>query len=166
MSWHHGDYINLISALGGFGSALFAAYATLQAKKSTELSRQSLMRSERQNETSRLMDELVRLAERCNACIGEDNHVIQSLDALNELVTACWYARLALKEADISEKDNKILTDFFIRHLRPGVNGEFENGYVVLKYGMSPGDKDLRIIYREIQQFLDLDDPVEIPEPK
>ncbi|WP_110875941.1 hypothetical protein [Franconibacter helveticus] len=166
MSWHHGDYINLISALGGFGSALFAAYATFQARKSTEISKESLIRSERQSEVSRLMDELVRLAERCNSCIGDDNHVVEKLDTINELATACWYAKLALDKSNISDEDKRILTDFFIRHLRPGINGEFEHGYVVLQYGMSPGDKDLRKIYREIQEFLDIDNPVKIPEPK
>lgn len=162
MSWHHGDYINLISALGGLGSAFFAAYATLQARKSTEISKESLMRSERQNEYSRLMDELVRLAERCNSCIGDDNHVLENLDTINELATACWYAKLALKKSQVCEEDKDGLRDFFIRHLRPGIIGEFQYGYVINKYGMSSENKDLRQVYREVQCFLDIDDPVEI----
>ncbi|WP_436875827.1 hypothetical protein [Siccibacter turicensis] len=162
MSWHHGDYINLISALGGLGSAMFAAYATLQAKKSTEISKESLIRSERQNEFSRLMDELVRLAERCNSCIGDKNHVTENIDTINELATACWYASLALKNSRISEEDKVVLRDFFIRHLRPGIISEFEHGYVILQFGMSSANNDLREIYREIQVFLDIEDPVEL----
>ncbi|QNQ59738.1 hypothetical protein [Pantoea sp. MT58] len=165
MSWHHGDYINLISSIGGLGSAVFAAYATYQARKSTEISKMSLIRSERQSEVSRLMDELVRFAERCNLCLGEDGHVKENIESINEVVAACHYAFLAIENSGLDKKDIDLLIQFFIRQLRPGINGEFEHGYVVLKLGMAKTDKDLRTLYRRIQGYLDLDDPVDIPEP-
>jgi len=165
LSWHHGDYINLISSIGGLGSAVFAAYATYQARKSTEISKMSLLRSERQSEVSRLMDELVRFAERCNLCLAKDGHVRENIESINEVVTACHYAFLAIENSDLDKKDMDMLIQFFIRQLRPGINGEFEHGYVLLKFGMSKTDEDLRTLYRRIQRILDLEDPVDIPEP-
>lgn len=111
------------------------------------------------------MDELVRFAERCNSCLGEDGHVKENIESINEIATACHYALLALEKATLDRKDIDQLIQFFIRQLRPGINGEFEHGYVLLKLGMSKTDKDLRTLYRRIQGFLDLDDPVDIPEP-
>lgn len=166
MGWHHGDYLNLISSLGGLGSAFFAAYATYQAKKATETSILSLNRSERQNEVSRLMEELVRLAERSNSCLASDNHLTKDHGALIEITVACFYAKQAIEKSNLSFDDKKLLKKFFIRHLRPGVNGEFKNGYVMLDLGMNSRGIELRKLYREVQGYLDLDGPVEIPEPK
>lgn len=166
MSWHHGDYLNLISSLGGLGSAFFAAYATYQAKKATETSILSLNRSERQNEVSRLMEELVRLAERSNACLGKDNHLVKDHNVLIEITVACFYAKQAIENSNLTFDDKNLLKKFFIRHLRPGVNGEFENGYVMLELGMNPSGHELRKLYREVQGYLDLDKPVKIPERK
>lgn len=54
----------------GVGSAVFAAYATFQAKRTIEF-------SVRQSENSRILDEIFKLAERCNSCVGEDSFVIE-----------------------------------------------------------------------------------------
>ena len=111
------------------------------------------------------MDELVRFAERCNLCLGEDGHVKENIESINEVVAACHYAFLAIENSGLDKKDIDLLIQFFIRQLRPGINGEFEHGYVLLKLGMARTDKDLRTLYRRIQGLLDLDDPVDIPEP-
>lgn len=166
MSWHHEDYINLISSLGGLGSAIFAAYATYQARKSTDISKLSLERTERQNEISRIMDELVRLSERCNNCIGEDSHIVETIEKVSEMAAACFYAEKSIISSNVSDSDRQILTDFFIRHLRPGVLGEIENAEALKKVGMKPHDKDLRDIYRDAQIFLQVDEPSVIYEPR
>ena len=165
MSWHHGDYINLISSIGGLGSAIFAAYATYQARKSTEISKMSLIRSERQSEISRLMDEIVRFTDRCNSCLADDDHVKENIQSINEIATACHYSILAVEESNLNNDDKGLLIKFFNRQLRPGINGEFKHGYVLFKFGMSREHSDLRELYRRIQRFLDLDGFVNIPEP-
>lgn len=162
MSWHHEDYISLISSLGGLGSAIFAAYATYQARKSTDISKLALERADRQNEISRIMDELVRLSERCNSCIGEDSHVVERIETVSELAAACFYAEKSISSSHVNNRDKQILTEFFIRHLRPGVLGEIENAEALKKVGMEPHDTDLRDIYRDAQIFLQVDDPTPI----
>lgn len=163
MSWHHEDYISLISSVGGLGSAFFAAYATYQARKSTDISRLALERSERQSEFNRISDELVRLSERCNKCIGQDAHVIPEIKMVYEVATCCFYAENAIKSSSLTQDDKNILTRFFTRNILPGVVGEIEHAYALKEVGMSPCEKDLRDIYRSAQVFLNVDEPEPIP---
>ncbi|MEN4977587.1 hypothetical protein ABEI05_05595 [Erwinia billingiae] len=165
MAWHHSDYINLISSLGGLGSAFFAAYATYQARKSVELSKKSLDESSRQSEMSRLMDELIRLSERGNSCIGDDSFVIEKLEKLVELVTACFYAENAINVSGIGESDKEILRDMFVRNLRPGIIGEIERGHALFNTKGALSNDVLREMYRDAQKFLKSDNPIHIPDP-
>lgn len=156
MSWHHGDYINLIASLGGVGSAVFAAYATFQAKRTIEF-------SVRQSENSRILDEIFKLAERCNSCVGEDSFVIEKKEKLIELATACHYAKLAIATAKTSENEKKLLTDVFIRQLRPSINGEIGSAYALKKIKEAYKIDVLRELYRDAQDFLKTDDREHLP---
>jgi len=60
LSWHHGYYIELLSAICGAASAAFAAYATWLAKKYSEISKGSVIETVRQGKISLLTSELVR----------------------------------------------------------------------------------------------------------
>ena len=172
MSWHHGDYIDLFSAIGGVASAAFAAYATWQAKKSTEISRQStelsrqaILESNRQADSAQLRDELIRLSERCNSTIGEDSLVKRSYAALIEIATALTIARVALIGSNLEASDKENLTALFIRNLRPGIRFEIAQFDALISVKGAFSNDILRQQYRDAQDFLSVENSRHIPDP-
>ena len=165
MSWHHGDYIDLLSAIGGAASAAFAAYATWLAKKSTELSRASVSETVRQGAISLLTAELVRLSERANSAVGDNSLLKQSYSALMEMITAIMYAKSAIDYSTINEDDKAALSYLFIRHIHPAVYHEVSSAMVLMKDPQARRNKQLIKEYRDAQAFLEVDSPSTIPDP-
>lgn len=165
MSWHHGDYIDLISAIVGAASAVFAACATWLAKKSTELSKESIDETKRQAGVSQLRDELVSLSERCNATVGLDSLVKREHASLVEMATALTVAREALNESDHSDYDKVNLTNLFIRHLRPGIRFEIDKFEALMDVPSAFSNDTLRQQYRDAQIFLCIESPRHLPDP-
>ncbi|EMG7879154.1 hypothetical protein V5M88_001494 [Enterobacter hormaechei] len=157
MSWSHSDYINLIASIGGVGSAIFAAYTAFQAKRTIEL-------STKESEKSRILDELYKLAEWCNKCVGEDSYVIEKSEKLIELATACYYAKQAITNSNVTESEKESLREVFTRQLRPSINGEIGSAQK-LKIIKEAYELDaLREMYREAQVFLKTNEREPLPE--
>ncbi len=165
MSWHHGDYIDLLSAIGGAASAAFAAYATWQAKKSTLLSKQAIFESVRQANSVQLRDELIRLSERCNSAIGEDSLVRRNYAALIEVATALTIARIAIIESTLIKQDKESITALFIRNLRPGIRFEIAQFDALMNVPGAFKNDQLRQQYRDAQVFLAVENSRHIPDP-
>lgn len=172
MSWHHGDYIDLLSAIGGAASAAFAAYATWQAKKSTELSKQSteiskesILETTRQAKLAQLIDELVRLSERCNSAINEESLVKRNFASLMEIATALTVARMAIEDSGLTPEDKESLKDLFSRHLRPAIPFEISQIDALLDVKSALSNDVLRQQYRDAQTFLSISNPRHIPDP-
>lgn len=166
MSWHHGDYIDLISAFAGAASAAFAAYATWQAKKSAELSKQAIFESIRQAESAQLRDELIRLSERCNSSIDENAVVKRNFAVLIELATALTIARIAINESKLCKDDKDGLTALFKRNLRPGIDLEIAWFDALINVPDAFTNDTLRQQYRDAQTFLKVDNARHIPDPQ
>lgn len=171
MSWHHGDYIDLFSAFGGVASAAFAAFATWQARRSaeisresTELSKQAILESNRRADTAQLRDELIRLSDRCNSTVDENSLVKKSYAALIEFSTALAIARVALIESKLSSIDKIGLTDLFSRHLRPGIIHEVAQADALFNVPGALNNDMLRRQYHDAQSFLSVSNPRHIPE--
>ncbi|WP_324286504.1 hypothetical protein RDI40_06240 [Enterobacter hormaechei] len=147
MSWSHSDYINLIASIGGVGSAIFAAYTAFQAKRTIEL-------STKESEKSRILDELYKLAEWCNKCVGEDSYVIEKSEKLIELATACYYAKQAIANSNVTESEKASLREVFTRQLRPSINGEIGSAQALKKIKEAYELDVLREMYRDAQVFL------------
>lgn len=172
MSWHHGDYIDLVSAIGGAASAAFAAYATWQAKKSTELSKQSteisresMLETSRQAKLSQLIDELVRLSERCNSAISDDSLVKRNVASLIEIATALTVARIAIEDSGLTSEDKESLKDLFSRHLRPAIPFEIAQADALIDVKSAFNNDVLRQQYLDAQVFLSISNPRHIPDP-
>jgi len=165
LSWHHEDYINLFSAVGGLASAAFAAYATWQAKKSTLLSKQAIFESVRQAELIQLRDELIRLSERCNSTVGEDALVRRSYAALIENAVALTIARVAVIESTLTKQDKGNLTALFIRNLKPGIRFEIAQFDALMSIPGAFKNDQLRQQYRDAQDFLAVENARHIPDP-
>lgn len=165
MSWHHGDYIDLLSAIGGAASAAFAAYATWLAKKSTELSRESVLETARQGEIAILTAELVRLSEKANAVVGEKATLKEGHISLLEMITAIMFAKDAIETSNLHENDKANLLSLFIRHLHPAVYIEVSDAKVLMRDYDAKRNKQLIKEYREAQTFLSVDSPSAIPDP-
>ncbi|EKZ6401934.1 hypothetical protein [Klebsiella aerogenes] len=157
MSWSHTDYINLIASLGGVGSAIFAAYTAFQAKRTIEI-------SSKETEKSRLLDELYKLAEWCNKCVGEDSYVIEKSEKLIELATACYYAEQAITKSRVTESEKESLREVFTRQLRPSINGEIGSASALKKIKEAYELDVLREMYRDAQVFLQTVDREPLPE--
>ncbi|MBZ7632174.1 hypothetical protein FML11_02555 [Klebsiella oxytoca] len=157
MSWSHTDYINLIASLGGVGSAIFAAYTAFQAKRTIEI-------SSKETEKSRLLDELYKLAEWCNKCVGEDSYVIEKSEKLIELATACYYAEQAITKSRVTESEKESLREIFTRQLRPSINGEIGSASTLKKIKEAYELDVLREMYRDAQVFLQTVDREPLPE--
>ncbi|ENZ4139367.1 hypothetical protein ACGKG3_002212 [Enterobacter ludwigii] len=157
MSWSHTDYINLIASIGGVGSAIFAAYTAFQAKTTIEL-------STKESEKSRTLDELYKLAEWCNKCVGEDSYVIEKTEKLIELATACYYAEQAIIKSNVTESEKESLREVFTRQLRPSINGEIGSARALKKIKEAYELDVLREMYRDAQVFLQTNDREPLPE--
>lgn len=165
MSWHHGDYIDLLSAIGGAASAAFAAYATWLAKKSTEISRQSVIETARQGRISLLTAELVRLSERANSVVDEKSLLKGGYSTLIEITTALSFANEAIKLATLSVVDKAEMKELFKRHIHPAIFHEVNTTIELQKNEDALQNTFLIKAYREAQLFLDLKSPAPIPDP-
>ncbi|NQS80594.1 hypothetical protein [Pantoea agglomerans] len=165
MSWHHGDYIDLLSAIGGAASAAFAAYATWLAKTSTELSRAAVSETARQGKIAILTAELVRLSERANAVVGEKSKIKEGHRFLLEMITAVMFAKDAIETSNLHEDDKASLSSLFIRHIHPAVYLEVCYAQALMRDYDAKRNKGLIKEYREAQQFLKIDSPSVIPDP-
>jgi len=165
LSWHHGDYIDLLSAIGGAASAAFAAYATWLAKKSTEISKASVIETVRQGKISLLTSELVRLSEKANSAVGEESLLKQDYSSLLEMITALSYAKEAIKNSSLSLNDKAEMTSIFIRHIHLAVIHEISTAKALRKNDGAMQNSSLIKAYREAQMFLGIDSPSDIPEP-
>lgn len=165
LSWHHGDYIDLLSAIGGAASAAFAAYATWLAKKSTELSRASVLETARQGGIAILTAELVRLSEKANSFVGEKCTIIEGHTSLLEMITAIMFAKDAIETSKLHEEDKANLSSLFIRHIHPAIYLEVSYAHVLMRDYDAKRNKGLINEYREAQIFLKVDSPSVIPDP-
>lgn len=165
LSWHHGDYIDLLSAIGGAASAAFAAYATWLAKKSTELSKASVLETNRQGRIALLTAELVRLSERANSAVNEQSLLKEGYSTLLEIMTALSYAKEAIKVSPLSVTDKAEMTALFMRHVHPAIFHEVDTASELRKNDDAMQNTFLIKAYREAQLFLELDSPSDIPDP-
>ncbi|MCG7367373.1 hypothetical protein MHZ90_14715 [Pantoea sp. ACRSH] len=128
MSWHHGDYINLISALGAFASAAIALKATLSALKYQKVARENdLKKAEAEKKAAlflRVESVVMKLADRANRCIGEDSSVKKSIPALQEFSHAIETACQIIRMSGLSEDEKKTIRFAFDHILRPGLKYE------------------------------------------
>lgn len=165
MSWHHGDYIDLLSAIGGAASAAFAAYATWLAKKSTELSRESVSETARQGSITILTAELVRLSEKANSFVGEKAAIKEGHISLLEMITAIMFAKDAIDTSNLHANDKANLSSLFIRHLHPAVYLEVSYAHALMRDYDAKRNEWLIKEYREAQIFLKVESPAIIPDP-
>ncbi|WP_314984643.1 hypothetical protein RA290_05595 [Pantoea agglomerans] len=165
MSWHHGDYIDLLSAIGGAASAAFAAYATWLAKKSTEISRESVIETARQGRIALLTAELVRLSERANSVVDEKSLLKGGYSTLIEITTALGFAKEAIKLSTLSVIDKAEMTELFKRHIHPAIFYEVNTADELRKIDDAMQNTFLIKAYREARIFLELKSPAPIPDP-
>lgn len=128
MSWHHGDYINLISALGAFSSAAIALLATRSALKYQRIARENdqkkSMADARAAIFTRVESVVMALADRANRCVGEDSSVKKTIPALQEFSHAIETACQIIRMSGLNEDEKKIIRFAFDHVLRPGLKHE------------------------------------------
>lgn|GEM_PF-2886860 len=142
MSWHHGDYINLISALGAFSSAVIALLATRSALKYQRIARENdqkkSMADTRGAIFSRVESVVMALADRANRCVSEDSSIKKTIPALQEFSHAIETACQIIRMSGLSEHEQRTLRFAFDHILRPGLKHELVH---LEAFYMLKGDK-------------------------
>ncbi|AER32320.1 hypothetical protein [Pantoea ananatis] len=133
MSWHHGDYIDLISAAGTLAAAFIAAYAASQSNKSARESR--LLQEESRIHQKELHDferekhlyELLRAdAERANDNARQGYPSELSFSQASNVAHSLASAKSRILEVST---DDKKLTSKYIRYFRDQLTEEV-NAYM------------------------------------
>ncbi len=121
MSWHHSDYISLISAIGGMvaaGSAAFAAFQSNRSARESSKHQQELARFER----NRYLRELLRLdALKASESLKSPNSDEWVFSQIANVANALESARLRILEATTENNDE---TSHFKKYFKSQLSHE------------------------------------------
>ena len=135
MSWHHKDFISLVSSCSGVISTLLALSTTVKAfrfQKETREREDSRRGEEARNDRIKnLENRVMMLFDRANNCVDSDAKIKANVESLQEMTSSINSACEILYLANITDDERKKIRFWSDNLLRPGIRHELKTQEVL-----------------------------------
>ncbi|WP_241640742.1 hypothetical protein [Rosenbergiella epipactidis] len=127
MSWHHEDYINLVTSIGGLATAIFAYKSILESKKIAQ-SANTLQSTTNQREHHKFIyDELKQRLEVVNKLVNGKDYNDWTFETAVSIANMIYSATEFIEQtSQASSHDLRIFKRYFLKNLEQPIRHVFE----------------------------------------